>query len=498
MTTLAFRLGASIGDGNLDLEDILFALQAARADGVLTSAELAELQAALAPHTELLEPAARALVADLAAGTARLLPRRVLLAPVPSSAPDLYQPRAEVVALQDALTALGHAATADGLYGSGTAARVCEVQAAAGLPQSGQVDSATLLALNERLSTKGLPPLDLAPRARIRPDQVVALRGGTPGETTRGIQAALARLATQIGAPALDAVPDGVFGPGTEAAVKAFQQRLYLPETGIVDRTTLGALDDALAHLALAPTGVTPPSTGAGFDGNVELHFYPGDAERKVYVEREGRELARYGMVGGENQFRDDPHNPTVDYSPSPEGAYTVVRVSPHASYSWPYSYVPYGAQLRDTDGEVQFRDVDGTWRFATGPNSVFARRNPPPLGRASYRDASGVTYTQWRLNDFGHLRGQLKSVRTGQLQGHMIHGSPHQQSPRPYFADTRALLDPATALDVLDYSHGCEHIHPRDLDDMVARGYLAPGTRFVVHGYDVVRGGGPTAPAVA
>ena len=28
---------------------------------------------------------------------------------------------------------------------------------------------------------------------------------------------------------------------------------------------------------------------------------------------------------------------------------------------------------------------------------------------------------------------------------------------------------------------------YPRDLDDMVARGFLAPGTRFVIHGYDEV-----------
>lgn len=488
-TAITSRFAQLSGDANLDLEDILFALQVARADGRLSADELAELRAALATYTEILEPAARRLADDLAAGRATLIPRRVLLAAVPSGgSPDMYQPRAEVVALQDALTALGHPTTADGLYGRGTAALVTAFQATAGLPGTGQVDSATLLALNERLAAIGREPLDLTPRARIRPDQVVAVRNGANRDDNRAIQAGIARLGTQWGDLTLRIEADGAYGPGTEAAVKSLQHRLYLPESGIVDRSTLAALEAALAAYGLPAVGVTGPSAGAGLGGNVELHFYPGDDERKVYVIKGGRELERYGMVGGQNRFADDPNNPTVDYGPSPAGTYEVIRVSPHASYSWAWSYVPYGAPLDEVDGEVRFRDVDGTWRFATGPKGTFATRNPPPLPASSYRDSKGVLYETWRLNDFGHLRGQLKSKRTGTIQGHMLHSSPHQEGTAAYFRDTEDLLDPAKALDVLDWSHGCEHVHPRDFDDMVARGFLAPGTTFVVHGYDEVR----------
>ena len=166
--------------------------------------------------------------------------------------------------------------------------------------------------------------------------------------------------------------------------------------------------------------------------GAVELHFYPNEAELKVYVIRGGKELARYGMVGGQTRLLDDPRNPTVDYGPSPAGTYEIVRVSPHASTAWSYSYVPYGAPLRDKGGEIEFRDVDGVWKMATGPSSVFAARNPPPLPRSSYIDgATGKPYPFWQLNDFGHLRGQLKSLKTGQLQGHMIHSSPGNEETR-------------------------------------------------------------------
>jgi peptidoglycan hydrolase-like protein with peptidoglycan-binding domain len=490
MPTLTQRLGALTQDGNLDLEDLLFAIQSARADGRLSTEELVELQIALAPHRALLEPATQRLVDDLLRGTVLIEPRRVLLAQTPAGEPDLYQPRAEVLALQDALTVLGLTCKADGVYGAGTASRVRELQSTAGLPQTGQVDTATLLALNERLVAQGREPLDLLPRARIRPDQVVALRGaGDPGDI-RAIQAGLGRLAVHLGDPALRAEGDAGFGAATEGAVRAFQRRFYLPETGIVDRTTLATIDEVLTRLGYAATGVVGPTTGVRHAVAAELHFYPGDKERKLYVLQGGREVARYAMVGGRARSEPDPKNPKVPYDPSPSGTYTVVRVSPHASMSWAWSYVPFGAALREVGGEVQYRDLDGTWRFATGPQGAFAGRTPPPLARASYLDEKGKLLEVWQLNDFGHLRAQLKSATTGQIQSHMIHSSPHLQGAAAYFQDTRPLHDPSLAAEVLKFSHGCEHIHPRDLDDLIARGYLAPGTRFVVHGYDEVRGG--------
>lgn len=43
---------------------------------------------------------------------------------------------------------------------------------------------------------------------------------------------------------------DGVYGPATEAAVRAFQRAAGLPVTGLVDETTLGALNDRAAQRA--------------------------------------------------------------------------------------------------------------------------------------------------------------------------------------------------------------------------------------------------------
>jgi len=57
----------------------------------------------------------------------------------------------------------------------------------------------------------------------------------TPCESIAGLQ----RILDSMGHPAAD---DGQFGPGTEAAVKAFQADVGLPVTGIIDASTWYAL----------------------------------------------------------------------------------------------------------------------------------------------------------------------------------------------------------------------------------------------------------------
>ena len=78
-----------------------------------------------------------------------------------------------------------------------------------------------------------------------------------------------------------------------------------------------------------------------------------------------------------------------------------------------------------------------------------------------------------------------MMRARTKAAQTHMIHATPYGELSKVYNQDTAALLVPAKALEVLGHSHGCEHIHPKDLDEMVSKGYIRPGTIFVVHGYD-------------
>lgn len=477
---LSKRLNLLVADGNLDLDDIQTALRAVEGDG-LQEDERQALYDALTTLAGRMEPAVRTWIEERLAGRSVRLVPRVLLGPIPAGEkPDRFQPRHEVMRLQEALSALGTPLKVDGDYGPATTTAVRSWQEARGLAATGWVDGLTLASLNDALDAQGHPLLDFTPRARIRPDRVLAMKNGANREDNLAVQGALASLADHFGEPAWRIAVDGAFGPRTEAAVKALQRRWLLPETGIVDDTTLAAI-----NLALEVAGAPPIALagGAGI-GKVELHFYPGNHELKVYVLSEGRLLDTYGMTGGRAQAADDPHS-DVDYSPSPAGRYDIVEVSPHVAASWAWSYVPYGADLRETGGEVEYRDLRGVWRRVTGPGNVFEGRNPPPLPRSCYLGPDGQVTPVWRANDFGHLRGRLRSQRSGNLMTHMIHSSPDQEETHNYFADTDALLDPSAALAALRLSHGCEHVHPRDIDEMVSKGYLAPGSVLVIHGYD-------------
>ena len=194
-----------------------------------------------------------------------------------------------------------------------------------------------------------------------------------------------------------------------------------------------------------------------------------------------------YGMVGGERIARPDPDNANgINYTPSPAGRYAVTAIDSFVAPGWPDARVPFGAELRDSDGQIQFHDQDGTWKFATGKKSAY-HRYQDALSRKDFLLSDGSVRPTWQDNEFGHGSAQLRRVSNGAPQGHMIHNSAFNETTRRYFMDTRRFLDPSVALTELHTSHGCEHLHPRDFDEIIGKGYLAPGTVLVIHGYDEI-----------
>lgn len=447
-------------DKNLDIEDVATAFAGEKADKPTIDAVLAQYDA-------ILEPAAKRLLSNAKNGTLPALPNRTLLAKGPAD--DVAYSRNDVLRLQDALTDLGIATGSDGRYGSGTAASVRAFQARAHLPETGNLDSNTLLAINVALTLANKPLLDIQPRARVRPDSVIALKNGSNTAATTALQTALNAL------PGAKVRTDGVFDQATEDRVREFQATAYLPETGVLDTNTAAALK----------LNVAPPAGGAGFKGKVELHFYPGDQELKVYVMKNGKVLDTYGMVGGNEIGRADTvHNNGINYNPSPRGTYDIVGPETIVSWSWPFSRVPTGSQLREVDGEVQYRSKDGAWHFATGPNGDF-RNAKDTLSKDYYKDENGELLDTWMGSDFGHISGLLRSRNSGKIIGSIIHSGGDTETTAEYFNDTASLRDSSEALSRLGHSHGCEHIHPRDMDELIAKGYIGSGTVLVIHGYD-------------
>ena len=182
-----------------------------------------------------------------------------------------------VRAVQQALVNQGIAVAGgvDGVFGSATVSALKQFQTRNGLNATGVVDAATALALG--LTTSPL----------------LGLTQGAQGEAVRQLQQRL----IDIGIP-VNGGADGVFGPGTTAAVKEFQGRQGYSKTGVVNAATvvaLGAATTAATPAAPAPAPATTPATNPSSMSGLKMGAR-GDAVKQL---QQQLIAAGFPMVGG-------------------------------------------------------------------------------------------------------------------------------------------------------------------------------------------------------
>lgn len=194
----------------------------------------------------------------------------------------------------------------------------------------------------------------------------------------------------------------------------------------------------------------------------------------------------RYEMAGGPppGNRQAGPGGHVADVTPP--GEYTLDHAEHHTTANWPLSVVPWGAQVRERDGEIEYQ-VGRNWIRATGPKGtvtramrLFAQRSNAPLSleqasseaRRLFVPRRGSLVSTWTYNDFGKWSWNLK--RRGHRTPYFIHTTPR--------AEREALLDPPQY--EVEQSHGCVHIRPADRDEMMSRGYLAEGTAVRILNY--------------
>ena len=141
----------------------------------------------------------------------------------------------EVKKLQRRLKELGYYnSTIDGEYGSGTVTAVKNFQKKNDLTQTGTADTTTLKKLNS----------SSAKSADEKEEEVstsTTLKRGSKGEEVKKLQRRLKELGYY------NSTIDGEYGSGTVTAVKAFQKKNDLEQTGTADATTLKKLNSSSA-----------------------------------------------------------------------------------------------------------------------------------------------------------------------------------------------------------------------------------------------------------
>ncbi|MEG4067291.1 peptidoglycan-binding protein [Microcoleus sp. Pol11C2] len=151
----------------------------------------------------------------------------------------------EVIELQAALKLLGfYADTVDGIFSQSTARAVSQFQEAAGLAPDAIVGQdtwnrlfpATPSAIENPIANDPVNADNSEINPQAQPTNFPILRRRMRGAAVRDLQERLrAKGFLRVSA-------DGVFGPETQAAVKAAQRQYQLPADGIVGRATWEAL----------------------------------------------------------------------------------------------------------------------------------------------------------------------------------------------------------------------------------------------------------------
>jgi peptidoglycan hydrolase-like protein with peptidoglycan-binding domain len=197
---------------------------------------------------------------------------------------------------------------ADGIFGPRSVAALEAFQAYCGFEATGEKDEKTL----EMLFGD--------PAALPTPSPTPMARGARDGEEAADIKEIQERLKALN---YLAGNADGIFGAGTEAALKAFQELNGLEMTGIADEATVKALNAAQAVPMPTPEP-TPRARGARGDeikqiqtALQEMGFMGGAADGDFGPETE-ESVKRYQQYVHDREVEFYEANPTPTPTPSP------------------------------------------------------------------------------------------------------------------------------------------------------------------------------------
>lgn len=221
----------------------------------------------------------------------------------------------------------------------------------------------------------------------------------------------------------------------------------------------------------------------------VKLIFYPGEEQQGDTL------LGHIYIVGGEGEVYEACGGPAKHVAdrghwmePTPKGIYRLGPKHHHVTNNWSMSCLAFCTPIRQGAIEYEYQDNSGNWHIASGPTGKvtlvrlkeFAKGLKRSLTKAEnddivrdvrkwFRWRDGTMMDKWWRNDFGEWAWNLPGTAC------YIHTTPPDEVA--WHLKTQNIP--------LENSHGCIHLHPKDRDEMMKKGYLKQGAYFEVKGYD-------------
>ena len=210
-----------------------------------------------------------------------------------------------VLQMQKALVSLGYSTNGvDGKYGAGTLSAVRAFQAKYGLTVDGKAGPNTLNKLYSLTGGNPTPVPTASPSGNITGRTDIKLVYGDRGDQVLIMQRALNSLGFTTNGT------DGKFGPGTLAAVKAFQTRYILDVDGKAGPKTLAKLysltggnpTPAPATATPAPTAI-PTVSPSGITGRTDIKLVYGNRGDQVLIMQRALNSLGFTTNGTDGKF---------------------------------------------------------------------------------------------------------------------------------------------------------------------------------------------------
>ncbi len=204
--------------------------------------------------------------------------------------------------------------------------------------------------------------------------------------------------------------------------------------------------------------------------------------------------VAVYDAVGGpENpERRDDGYMA----GQTKDGRFVIAKCDKHTSAqryrNW--SSVRWGTPLRENNGVLEVKT--GKYWERLDKHTPVPEEFVKFYYKLLYPNSTDDLPNTWIFNDFGHAtcyyfedlnKNRKLDPKKEHISGDFVHTTPGDEAKT-------ARGD----VIVLEESHGCIHVKPNDIDDMMNKGYLKKGNSIIVHKYSERAPDQPTVYGVA